>query len=460
MRLTVLTFALAILSFSSFSYSNDNLSLFCGTYDCVAKCHIKELMQLNPDKITDEDIPAADEDRKTFYDVLRRDYQRELFAIKNDEKIHEHRVESFEKLFDLSAGQRDASWSELFWYDDLEEAREEASRTDKPILSLRMLGKLTDEFSCANSRYFRILLYSNPDISNYLRENYVLHWETVRPVPQIEIDFGDGRKMKGTITGNSTHYILDSKGRFFDAIPGLYAPERFLEYLQEGREALAGFDGSSDEELQFLRFTYHQQVLKPEEQARILSNPFAAGGAVDPFGASQTGGFGSPVSRSSTFVEESIQKGSSQPRPFPTAMNALPLAVSKRAVELPMATAFMNQPGPGFFFGGVKPAEIHPSSIALMKAKAGTSDLLPEFEVMLEGLKQTLAQDSQYNDSFLKRRISQWVLSGEIPGDINEITEKIYDELFLTPGDDPWMGLLPANTYRGLPGEGLIVSMN
>ena len=45
--------------------------------------------------------------------------------------------------------------SQLYWYTDLEAAKAQAKRLGKPILSLRLLGKLTDEFSCANSRFFR-----------------------------------------------------------------------------------------------------------------------------------------------------------------------------------------------------------------------------------------------------------------------------------------------------------------
>src|SRR5262249_33964268 len=76
---------------------------------------------------------------------------------------------------DRVAGQRDAHASRLFWYTDLDEAKAEAKRTGKPILSLRLLGKLDEEFSCANSRLFRIVLYANPTISQFLRDTYVLH---------------------------------------------------------------------------------------------------------------------------------------------------------------------------------------------------------------------------------------------------------------------------------------------
>ena len=44
---------------------------------------------------------------------------------------------------------------------------------------LRLLGRLDDELSCANSRFFRTALDANAEVSAYLREHYVLtlqHW--------------------------------------------------------------------------------------------------------------------------------------------------------------------------------------------------------------------------------------------------------------------------------------------
>ena len=115
-------------------------------------------------------------------------------------------------LIDQVAGQRGATLSRLYWYTDLEQAKAAAAASGKPILSLRMLGKLTDEFSCANSRFFRTALYTNQEISALLRDNFVLHWQSVRPVPRVTIDFGDGRKLERTLTGNSAHYVLDAIG--------------------------------------------------------------------------------------------------------------------------------------------------------------------------------------------------------------------------------------------------------
>jgi hypothetical protein len=58
-----------------------------------------------------------------------------------------------------------------------------------------------------------------------------LRWQSVRPIPKVTIDYGDGRKLERTLTGNSIHYILDSSARPIDAIPGLYGPSAFRSAL-------------------------------------------------------------------------------------------------------------------------------------------------------------------------------------------------------------------------------------
>lgn len=137
---------------------------------------------------------------------------------------------------DQVSGQHDCHASQLYWYTDLDAAKQAARRKGKPILSLRLLGKLTDEYSCANSRFFRTTLYSNQEIGAYLRNNFILHWKSVRPAPRITIDMGDGRRLTRTITGNSIHYVLDCDGNPIDALPGLYGPQAFLRELQRDND--------------------------------------------------------------------------------------------------------------------------------------------------------------------------------------------------------------------------------
>ncbi|MDL2719067.1 MAG: hypothetical protein PT977_15075 [Acidobacteriota bacterium] len=134
---------------------------------------------------------------------------------------------------DSAAHQRDAAWSGLYWYTSLPEALAAAKREGKRVLSLRLLGNLDEELSCANSRFFRTTLYANNAVSDELRKNWILHWESVRPAPKVTIDFGDGRVLHRTITGNSLHYVLDADGAPIDVLPGLWGPGDFLRRVRE-----------------------------------------------------------------------------------------------------------------------------------------------------------------------------------------------------------------------------------
>jgi hypothetical protein len=162
---------------------------------------------------------------------------------------------------DAVAAQKDAWASGLYWYTDLEPAKRAARETDKPILSLRLLGRLDTEFSCANSRFFRTVLYANAEVSKALSERFVLHWKSVRPVPKVTIDFGDGRIVERTITGNSIHYVLDADGHVIDGIPGLYGPKPFLRELNEAAAHAAEADPSKAIALQRWHLTQQQQIL-------------------------------------------------------------------------------------------------------------------------------------------------------------------------------------------------------
>jgi hypothetical protein len=89
---------------------------------------------------------------------------------------------------DAICAQKDAHTTRLYWFTDLGAAVAEARRTERPILSLRLLGRLDEELSCADSRVFRKLLYPDPQINQVLRRDFVLHWQSVRPVPKVTID--------------------------------------------------------------------------------------------------------------------------------------------------------------------------------------------------------------------------------------------------------------------------------
>ncbi len=215
---------------------------------------------------------------------------------------------------DAVGAQRDCYASRLYWYTDFEAAKTAARKSGKPILSLRLLGKLTDEFSCANSRFFRTTLYANEEVSNVLRDRFILHWQSVRPVPQVTIDFGDGRKLERTLTGNSIHYVLDSDGRVIDALPGLYGPKAFLNGIETASVAVFGIRGMSEIDRANYLLDYHVAIEKMLRQN--WQNDLAALGLLP-----------SDYDPSSPEATDEHQGKSA------TAVAANELAVAKRAAE-------------------------------------------------------------------------------------------------------------------------------
>ncbi len=162
---------------------------------------------------------------------------------------------------DAVCAQKDAHTALLYWFTELPAAIAEAQRTKRPILSLRLLGRLDEELSCANSRFFRKLLYPDARINALLREHFVLHWQSVRAVPKVTIDFGDGRKLVRTLTGNSVHLVLDSSGRPADAIPGLMSAAVFHGELMRAH-------GYATADRRQLAELHHQALAQPVAAAR------------------------------------------------------------------------------------------------------------------------------------------------------------------------------------------------
>lgn len=51
----------------------------------------------------------------------------------------------------------------------MEQAKAATKATGKPILALQLLGRLDEDLSCANSRFFQVALYPNAEVSKVLR---------------------------------------------------------------------------------------------------------------------------------------------------------------------------------------------------------------------------------------------------------------------------------------------------
>ena len=356
---------------------------------------------------------------------------------------------------DAVSQQRDSYTSGLYWYTDIEQAKAEARKSGKPILSLRLLGKLTDEFSCANSRFFRTALYSNREVSAYLRDHFILHWKTVRPVPHVTIDYGDGRKLERTLTGNSIHYVLDAQGRPLDALPGLYGPAAFKRGLTQAEAVFKQSAGQSDEKRADILRRYHQARIDAIA-ADWLRDTRKIGGKIPAVIAARTSNDGAPPSAAeagAVAATKAVMSEASIINSITTDANALGAITDEEAWAKIAALHSAD-------------ARLDEKSIALIRrqtpyasdaatATGSKSPAQSQLSRIVQNFERYMALDTVRNEYMLHTRLYAWLIT-QPDRDTESLNERVYAELFLTPSSDPWLGLFSPDTYTALENGGVV----
>jgi hypothetical protein len=381
-------------------------------------------------------------------------------------KLVDGRLTRLRETIDQVGGQRGCAVSRLYWYTDLEQAKAESARSGRPILSLRMLGKLTDEYSCANSRFFRTALYSNKDVSEFMRTNFVLHWKSVRPVPKVTIDFGDGRKLERTLTGNSAHYVLASDGTPLDVLPGLYSPLAFRQWLWTGATFFGKYEQASLADRGMLLQAFHAYERDGLLRRWDLDIQRLGAGKADLV-----------TTRINGAIESARLAGEAAPPALPPkAVAAAKVAVGKSAAEAPMLR-FANLGGTWMERGMDEElwqavANLHreevkldeasvavvrkefPAAVAMRVAESKRKQEDPVLR-LVRSFEDSMTLDTVRNEYLLHRKIHERFAAGDdVTADVNQLNEWVYAVLFLTPSSDPWLGLAPNDVYTALENDG------
>lgn len=387
---------------------------------------------------------------------------------------------------DAVAAQRHATASRLYWFTELDRAEAEARRLHRPILALRMLGDLRSDLSCANSRLFRATLYANTEVSAFLRDHFVLYWSSERPVPTVTIDYGDGRKLIRTTTGNSAHYVLDEDGHVLDVLPGLYAPAVFEHELTASLALADRVRGKADAARVRETVAYHQAALAATARAfdRARGALYIGGehhlldrGAVD---SAIEQAQRATISKAVIEVPDLQRIGAIDPSTVPGDDAAWAVigqhvwAIGSPApiepARTPPAAAFRTrirraQPRSVHVLGETLPPP--PASVVLdaasraliarlhnagPAAQAATPAQLAE---VIARLEHHIVADTALNQFTLRQAIRQHLTDG---GDdsFESLNAWIYDAVFATPRSDAWLGLLPRSEFTGLPGDGVV----
>jgi hypothetical protein len=374
------------------------------------------------------------------------------FITQHDRELQPGQLPSPELRASLDAicQQRDCHASRLYWYTDLEQAKAAAQQSGKPILSLRLLGNLDEELSCANSRFFRLALYANQAVGQQLRDRFILHWSSERPVPKVTIDFGDGRKLERTVTGNSVHYVLDTQGRPIEAIPGLYGPQAFAAQLTQAETFFKAFQQmpAMQQPGALRQYHYDRFVQVQRQWSQALTT----------------------VTMKNTPALLALPKQPPTSGPlFPTAATAGFRAMTKSGVELPVVQLMTPLDRNRQTLGQITDAaawnvladrdqsrsKLDANSLALMAQKVAPESLqaLPIVRAQFE---QSMALDTVRNEYLLHSQLHQWFSEQETLVSLEQLNGRVYTSLFLTPASDPWLGMRPGNAFAAIEGDGVV----
>jgi len=301
----------------------------------------------------------------------------------------------------------------------------------------------------------------------------------VRPVPRITVDFGDGRRIERTITGNSIHYVLNAKGQVVDALPGLYGARAFLAGLQNAEGAARQLNGLSEgaPRAAFLQ-AYHTSA-----ESQIQTAFFRDLSRVEPQMPAPlltSLGFNGPL------LKLELTKANGPAARIPSATDAGARAFAKTAIESPLLRPG-GRPAPGARPGSEriennisdetwqKIAALHaddakldqgartligrksPDARKAALVTAGKRIVEDPLLRSLRNLERSIAEDTVRNEYTMHTKIHEW-LAAEPSPELAGLNSRVYAELFLTPDSDPWLGLVPADTYSALDNNGLTLA--
>jgi len=162
---------------------------------------------------------------------------------------------------------------------------------------------------------------------------------------------------------------------------------------------------------------------------------------------------------------------------FPTAFKAAKVAISKGSYEGPILAALT--PTPQQLERRFKAeqwqkiaalhrseTELDKSSRELIRREQPSANLAGSLTTtkrivedpllrVIRNFEDSITLDTVRNEYLLHSQIHQWFADLSAPKDLDELNDRVYAELFLTPASDPWLGLVPTDRYTALQQEGL-----
>jgi hypothetical protein len=277
------------------------------------------------------------------------------------------------------------------------------------------------------------VLFSRKDLAEYISRTFEPAWETVRPVPLVHVDFGNGNVLTRTLQGNIATYVCTADGYVVDVLPCIYDPVGYRQGLEQ-LSLLATVIAKQPSSPGFatLLENYHLTLLNPGWDRPVgpvtggLGFEGGAGGM--PNGGAQLGGISGSLGGGLGFGGgASGNMGGAGGMP-------------KGGAQLGMAG--------GLGIGGVRgPLAGGGGKFGIEGGFSSTNEQIADMERVppldsAEDLAnwKALRQDTRLNETVRRRQIHAMLADKGLvrPG---EIMKFIYKEVLHTDLDDPYMGL-------------------
>ena len=110
------------------------------------------------------------------------------------------------------------------------------------------------------------MTFSDTRVVELLQTGFVPVWESAAPVRVVTFDLGEGRSVKGTVSGEIALYFCTPEGKVFDVLPALQSPAATLQAMQEALAFYKKHDGRLT--AQVVR-DFHRQRMERVAGARI-----------------------------------------------------------------------------------------------------------------------------------------------------------------------------------------------
>ncbi len=249
-------------------------------------------------------------------------------------------------------------------------------------------------------------MLSDAKVVEFLKSEVVPVWESVRSVPKVTFDFGDGKKIERTLAGNTVIYFCSPNGKVVDAFPGIYAPEDFLKEAADSINAVEQFQKLGNS---FLA-EFHKKKINDKVNQEVQRTTF-----------------------SKAFVESPLLKA---------------LGYSRNEVPNGGIETTSSIKGFEVYLEDISKKAAAPRELRRMTEVKGYDNLTPEQRGNL------LVQiDSTQNLRVIRPATHLFLLGFDTPKTPRELRDAIYKNILQIPLNDPYLGLADV-ILPGTPGGG------